>query len=192
MFLHVEYLTCRHRRATINVIQTSAGFCFYYGPDRIICNPNRIFNLTTIGLLAVISGFSSLGAPADVINPIELSLEKEIASKKEITEVLTTQDKVEQYFSDLPIMIDIARCESRFRQHNKNGDVLRGELTPADVGVMQVNEKFHLKESKKLGYDIHTLEGNMAYARYLYQKQGARPWLASSSCWAKYRELAKK
>lgn len=185
-------MTLGFRRATINAIQTSAGFCFYYGHDRITLTPNRIFNLTTIGLLAVISGFSSLNAPTDAITPAEITLTTGAVSEEEAIEVLTTQDKVEQYFSDLPIMIDIARCESRFRQHNKNGDVLRGELTPADVGVMQINERFHLRESKKLGYDIHTLEGNMAYARYLYEKQGARPWLASSQCWAKYSDLAKK
>jgi hypothetical protein len=105
---------------------------------------------------------------------------------------LTTKEQVEEYFADLPIMIDIARCESRFRHTDKYGNVLRGELTPKDVGVMQINEGYHLTDSKKLGFNIHTLEGNMAYARYLYEKQGARPWLASSHCWAEYSDIAKK
>jgi hypothetical protein len=56
--------------------------------------------------------------------------------------------------------------------------------------VMQINEKYHLETSRELGFNIHTLEGNMAYARYLYEKQGARPWLASSHCWANYRQVA--
>lgn len=142
--------------------------------------------------MAVISGFSTLGTPTDTVNPLEISLETEPVTEVEVAEVLTTQDKVEHYFSDLPIMVDIARCESRFRQHDKSGNILRGVKTPADVGVMQINEKFHLSESKKLGYNIYTLEGNMAYARYLYEKQGARPWLASSHCWAKYSDIAKK
>ncbi len=159
----------------------------------LLIAPNRIFNLTTIGLLAVISGFSSFTAPQDVtLTPIEVSLKTEDVTAEEVAEVLTTQDKVEHYFSDIPVMIDVARCESHFRQHDKNGKVLRGKITPADVGVMQINERFHLKESQKLGYDIYSLEGNMAYARYLYEKQGARPWLASSKCWAKYQELALK
>lgn len=102
----------------------------------------------------------------------------------------TTQERVEEYFADIPIMVDIARCESRFRQTDRNGNLLRGELTPADVGVMQINEKYHLETSRELGFNIHTLEGNMAYARYLYEKQGARPWLASSHCWANYRQVA--
>ncbi len=102
----------------------------------------------------------------------------------------TTQMRVEEYFADIPVMVDIARCESRFRHTDKNGNLLRGELTPADVGVMQINEKYHLETSEELGLDIHTLEGNMAYARYLYEKQGARPWLSSSHCWANYRQVA--
>lgn len=108
------------------------------------------------------------------------------------SKALTTEEKVTEYFADSKILIDIARCESHFRHTDKNGNVLRGTITPADVGVMQINERYHLSDSKKLGYDIHTLEGNMAYARYLYEKQGARPWLASSKCWANYSEIAKK
>jgi len=88
-------------------------------------------------------------------------------------------------------MVDIAKCESQFRQTNQNGKVLRGTANSFDVGVMQINEKYHLEKSKKLGLNIYSLEGNMAYARYLYEKEGARPWLASSKCWAKYTTIAK-
>jgi hypothetical protein len=138
-------------------------------------------------LLAVVSGFSTLGVSDNVA--VTSTDETAIVEEIDIQSVLTTKEKVEQYFSDIPVMIDIARCESRFIHLKKNGSLNRGVLTPADVGVMQINEKFHLKESKKLGYDIHTLEGNMAYARYLYEKQGARPWLPSSHCWAKYSKI---
>jgi hypothetical protein len=113
-------------------------------------------------------------------------------SKESTSKALTTEEKVTEYFADNKILIDIARCESSFRQTDKNGDVLRGYVNPADVGVMQINERFHLEDSKKLGYDIHTIEGNMAYARHLYDKKGARPWLASSKCWAQYSEIAKR
>jgi peptidoglycan hydrolase-like protein with peptidoglycan-binding domain len=34
-----------------------------------------------------------------------------------------------------------------------------------------------------MGYDINTLAGNIAYARYLYDTEGTGPWLASASCW---------
>ncbi len=103
----------------------------------------------------------------------------------------TTKQVVSEYFADIPIMVDIARCESEFRQTNENGSTLRGQVNRSDVGVMQINEYYHLKDSLKLDLDIHTVEGNMAYARYLYEKQGARPWIASSACWAKYSNIAK-
>jgi hypothetical protein len=80
-------------------------------------------------------------------------------------------------------MIDIAFCESRFRQFNKSGDVLRGEVNSDDVGVVQINTYYHQKDALALGFDIMTLEGNMAYGKYLYEKQGTRPWNSSKPCW---------
>ena len=124
--------------------------------------------------------------------PVDLALVDSSIAIELNSKALTTKERVTEYFADNKILIDIARCESQFRQTEKNGTVLRGRVTPADVGVMQINEKYHLKDATKLGYDIYTLEGNMAYARYLYEKQGARPWLASSKCWATYSEIAKK
>jgi hypothetical protein len=137
--------------------------------------------------LAVVSGFNTNGMIAD-----NLSYSTDSTQSTEESVPLTVEEKVNQYFSDLPIMIDIARCESHFRQVDKNGKIFRGVANRYDVGVMQINEMYHLEESKKLGYDIYTTEGNMAYARYLYEKEGARPWIASSPCWAKYSNIAKK
>ncbi len=88
-------------------------------------------------------------------------------------------------FADTPILIEIARCESEFRQFDKDGKVVRGRVDNADVGVMQINERYHLENSKKLGFDIHTVEGNVGYAKYLYKKYGSEPWNASSPCWSK-------
>lgn len=95
----------------------------------------------------------------------------------------TIRDQVATYFVDIPVMVDIAKCESHFRQFNKDGDVYRGKENDHDVGVMQVNEDFHLSVSKKLGFDIYTLDGNMEYARYLYEKEGTAPWSSSKPCW---------
>jgi hypothetical protein len=137
--------------------------------------------------LAVISGFNSFGAHMDNSTLPTNSPQDDT----ELIAPLTTKEKVVKYFSDLPILIDIAECESNFRQTDKDGEIFRGVRNPLDVGVMQINEKYHLKESKKLGYDIYSVEGNIAYARFLYEKEGARPWLASSKCWAKYSSIAK-
>ena len=87
-------------------------------------------------------------------------------------------------------MIDVAYCESGIVQFRNDGSVLRGFVNPQDVGVMQINEKYHLETSIRLGIDIYTLEGNLAYGRFLYETQGTRPWEYSSHCWNKSREVA--
>lgn len=116
---------------------------------------------------------------ADIHNPLPKKPARKVAKT-----YISAEDAVKAYFADIPIMIEVARCESRFRHYDTTGDVLRGIVNNLDRGVMQINEGYHLSDSKKLGYDILTLEGNMAYARYLYEKQGTRPWLSSSPCWA--------
>ncbi len=95
---------------------------------------------------------------------------------------------VREYFEDIPVMIAVAQCESRFRQNDKNGSVLRGEVVREDVGVMQVNETYHKKTADKLGFNLHTMEGNVSYARYLYEKEGTTPWNSSKKCWGKKPE----
>lgn len=91
--------------------------------------------------------------------------------------------KVKSYFKDDPILADIARCESSFRQYDTDGNVLRGKVNKSDVGVMQINEYYHADKAKTLGLDLKTPEGNMAYAKYLYEHKGGQPWISSSSCW---------
>lgn len=95
----------------------------------------------------------------------------------------TLEDHVKEYFKDDPILAEIAKCESTYRQFKKDGRVIRGLVNPADIGVMQINEKYHSEVSEKLGFDIYTLDGNMAYAKWLYDKEGVRPWKSSSKCW---------
>jgi hypothetical protein len=82
-----------------------------------------------------------------------------------------------------PIMVEIALCESKGRQFNEDGSVHMGELNPLDTGKWQINQYYHLEASKKLGMDIFTLEGNTAYALYLYKKEGTAPWTWSKWCW---------
>lgn len=90
---------------------------------------------------------------------------------------------IRKEFADTPVMIEISRCESHFRQFEKDGSVHRGEINPQDVGLFQVNEHYHLEESKKLGIDIYTVAGNIAFAKLLYARNGTRDWNWSKSCW---------
>lgn len=101
------------------------------------------------------------------------------------TTAKTLEHYVREYYKDTPILAEIARCESGFVHFTDKGNVLRGIADKNDIGVMQVNERFHLDQAKKLGYDIYSIEGNMAYAKYIYDKEGAAPWSASAKCWGK-------
>lgn len=121
---------------------------------------------------------------------------KEVKSKDygPLTDSENVEAFIKDYFADIPIMTKIARCESRNRHFNKSGQVLRGEKTPLDRGVMQINLYYHQATAEKLGLDLHDIDDNVAYARYLYEKQGAKPWMSSSACWSKFTsaEIAKK
>ncbi|MFA6050916.1 MAG: hypothetical protein WC761_07050 [Candidatus Paceibacterota bacterium] len=100
-----------------------------------------------------------------------------------VTAPKTVKERVNEFFKEDPIMIKVAWCESRFRQFDKDGSVFRGKVNPKDVGVMQVNTYYHAKTADKLGYDLMTLEGNLAYAKHLYEREGTTPWMSSSPCW---------
>ena len=97
----------------------------------------------------------------------------------------TVEQYVREYFADAPIMAEVARCESRFKQFDNDGSINRGVVNNKDLGVMQVNEYYHGKTADKLGLDLYSIQGNVAYAKYLYEKEGTRPWASSSPCWSK-------
>lgn len=91
---------------------------------------------------------------------------------------------IRERFKDNPVMIDIARCESQFRQFNNDGQVLKNPTSSAK-GVFQIMESLHSAPAARLGFDILTVEGNIGYAEYLLKKEGTRPWNASAKCWNK-------
>ena len=120
-----------------------------------------------------------------------------ISTSTEIISTSTTvvkkenvQSKVKVYFSDAPIMHKIAFCESRNRQFDKNGSVMRGVVNSKDVGILQINERYHLSDSKKMGINIYTIDGNLEYARHLYENQGTQPWSSSRPCWGNAVKIA--
>jgi hypothetical protein len=85
--------------------------------------------------------------------------------------------RVREYFADIPTMIPIAKCESTFRQYDSDGEVLDGGAGSM-IGVFQINKRVHQGTALSLGLDIDTLEGNLAYARYLYEESGTDPWIS--------------
>jgi hypothetical protein len=95
----------------------------------------------------------------------------------------STEEIVRGYFQDIPVMIEIARCESQFRHELIDGSVLQGRVDPADTGVMQINKRYHLGAANAMNLDLHNVYDNMAYARHLYKSQGTQPWSSSAPCW---------
>lgn len=102
------------------------------------------------------------------------------------TEILAnTESIVREYFSDIPVMIQVARCESTFRHTLADGTVLRGKVDSRDTGVMQINTGYHGVKADTLGLDLENIYDNMAFARDLYERQGTQPWSASRPCWGR-------
>ena len=104
---------------------------------------------------------------------------------QQMPQAQTVQQYVQTYFADEPVMIAIAGCESHFEQLDKDGKVIKNPNSSA-VGVFQIMASIHAGSAdQKLGLNIYTLQGNAAYARYLYESQGTAPWNDSKSCWGK-------
>ncbi len=134
--------------------------------------------ITSIALLtSSFFGPVSVAVAQDVANSINTQ------SQSAIVEPITLENYVREYFVETPVLAEIARCESTFRQYDSNGDILRGKVNKSDVGLMQVNEYYHGEKAEDLGFNLLTIDGNLAYAKYLYDKEGATPWNSSSKCW---------
>jgi hypothetical protein len=153
-----------------------------------------IFTLSTTFALFLSAATLNHGtnvASAAVENPSVIHAATTVATATTVDQIDTPADEpivsveqyVKNYYSKTPILARIAKCESQYRQFATNGKVLRGREVYEDVGVMQINETYHKATSQKLGYDIYTLDGNLAYAEYLYERQGTQPWSASAPCW---------
>jgi hypothetical protein len=127
----------------------------------------------------------------EVIVAEAAEMQPEIASAQTPLEVLPVtgpevEEYVRTYFADVPVLAEIARCESTFRHHDsRTGSILKGKVNNNDVGVMQINTVYHRDTARRLGYDLETIEGNLGYARNLYEREGTRPWNSSRACWNK-------
>ena len=126
---------------------------------------------------------STTTAPGVTINK-EISIDNRFLTEKQIE----LKKEATDYFKDYPILVKIAGCESQFRQYDSNGDTIKGKVNKGDLGLMQINKYYHEDKANELGFDLDTVEGNMAYAKYLYEKEGEKPWLSSSKCWKQGNE----
>jgi len=106
----------------------------------------------------------------------EVTLVTETVVTTAVHDRAAIEKQVREYFADIPVMIEIARCESNFRQFTDGGSVLR---SAGMIGIFQFHEVVHSGAALTLGHDLATTAGNLAYARHLYEQAGTGPW---SSC----------
>jgi hypothetical protein len=114
-----------------------------------------------------------------------IDTDREMAIVREVTSSKNTEAIVRSYFQDIPIMIEIARCESTFRHELSDGSILQGRVDNDDTGVMQINKRYHEETAIAMDLNLDDIYHNMVYARYLYERQGTQPWSASMPCWGK-------
>ncbi len=139
----------------------------------------------SLALSLILSGQASVASATTTgIAPIP-SVQLVATTTPSLPSAQSIKEYVAQYFAKEPIMIAIAGCESHDHQYNIDGSVYRGQINNKDVGVMQINEYYQGNTAQKLGFNLYTLQGNVAYAHYLYEKQGTQPWFSSSTCWGK-------
>ncbi len=142
----------------------------------------------TTGIAFLVSSLYGAGqaqaASVPVIAMASTTKEQSSTTEARFIDSKVLESYVKEQYANEPVLVDIARCESTFRQFDQNGNIIRGKVNQADVGVMQINEKYHADEAAKLGFNIYTVEGNVAFAKYLYDKSGSDPWSSSSKCWS--------
>lgn len=138
-----------------------------------------------MGLVSLFAGVTGASIPVEMPAEAPMVQERTVEEVKQSPEdFVDTESYIRHYFADIPVLVDVAFCESTFRHYDKKtGNVLRGKVNNSDVGVMQINLYYHGDTAENLGYDLYTLEGNTAYARDLYERQGSDPWVHSSKCW---------
>lgn len=122
--------------------------------------------LATVGLVATIHY-----GPVDVPKP-----------PADFHTVQGVKNAIIEHFGPNSPMLDVARCESTYRQYDDSGNVLLGIVNPKDRGIFQINAGYWLQYGLDHGWDIDTGEGNMLMADYLYHKYGLQPWAPSFPC----------
>lgn len=127
--------------------------------------------------------FPQIAHPSDKAVQVSVSLQDlkwNIPKKVELVKDNSyVKAYVKAYFADIPALYQIAGCESKWRQWKEDGTTLKGQITPADRGVMQINLDYH-PDARGV---VDSLEGNLEYAKHLYNLYGLAPWKSSMGCW---------
>jgi hypothetical protein len=155
----------------------------------------KVGALLVVGVLVMVAGsilpfspivlFAEVSATSSDVFSTTTAAEPSVEGSvvKNIHNAAEVEKQVRSFFEDAPVMAEIARCESKFRQYTDIGNVLRGGAGGAMIGVFQFHEGYHAKNAQVLGFDIYSLDGNIGYADYVYKMSGTDPWISSFGCW---------
>ena len=143
-----------------------------------------LFMLASAAMPMTVSASTIALAPAQSIQ-VQTSTDTESSTTPDLSlqDFKTLEAYVRAYYKDTPELAEIAKCESNFRQYDAKGAILKGTVDKDDIGIMQINKYYNGDNAEKLGYDIYTIDGNLAYAKALYEKFGTDPWSSSEKCW---------
>ena len=155
---------------------------FSHNPRSLLCWIRPLLILSSL-LTALIAVSNVVVVPvSDTAYGHIATNQEQVAEERLIG--MDTETAVRSYFSDIPVMIQIAKCESTFQHTLPDGTILRGRVDSADTGVMQINLRYHAEKARKLGLNLENMYDNMVYARNLYERLGTKPWASSASCWS--------
>lgn len=73
----------------------------------------------------------------------------------------------------------IIQCESGFVKDAIGTKAVVGK----DIGLFQLNTYYHKNTMLSRGMDIYDPKDNLEYGFMLLNKEGVKPWEASSKCW---------
>ena len=185
---------------SIHIISSSVKYVL--GDDFLIASLKKINHMIELTTSAFVLLSMFYGTATASVRPVEYNTAPSSIEDRNIVDGValvatggnskTVEAEVREYFEDTPILAEIAKCESSFRHISGGGEIVRGRVNRSDIGVMQINTYYHGEEASKLGINLHTLQGNLAYAKQLYEKEGSAPWSSSSKCWNKYKTISQK
>lgn len=148
-----------------------------------------------IKYILLIALISAIFVPKALNNPVVPTVLQSTEVISKVEEIKPMEPKVEiKTIAIKPVLrkelVPICSCESKQGKKGKpthfekdGKTVLRGKINPLDIGMCQINLRWHGEAAKKKGLDLFKEEDNITYANHLYAKQGSQPWNWSKACW---------
>ena len=148
--------------------------------------------IKTIGKLLVCAVLVWMLLPRVVVvypNAMPTNSNKEVpVQNKEVDYKALLKQEVERQGltnRDYLILEKIAQAESGFKHFDNNNNVLRGKINNLDMGLFQINLRYHQKQAENMNLNLELISDNIKYAVWLYSKENTKPWNWSKKDWNK-------